>query len=133
MSGLSGTLIVVLAFSGMAAVASIGGGHSHGDPHHVLDENHGGKHSHGNQGDPNHGQEENLGGQHRRGGVMQPARDVAKQLFGENFNKFHRVEDLHKSDSDIHHGNHDVVFDYENLNHEDESDQHDDGQHHPHN
>lgn len=98
MSGLLGTVIVILAFAGMAAVSSIGGGHSHGLPGHA----HQVQDSHHHQGD-------------------------VKQLFGENLNLFHsRVNE--ESDSDLNHGEHDVVFDYENFHHGD----HEHGQHHHH-
>ena len=98
MSGLLGTVIVILAFAGMAAVSSIGGGHSHGLPGHA----HQVQDSHHHQGD-------------------------VKQLFGENLNLFHsRVNE--ESDSDLNHGEHDMVFDYENFHHGD----HEHGQHHHH-
>ena len=90
MSGLLGTVIVILAFAGMAAVSSFGGGHSHGHPGHA----HQAQDSHHHHGDVKH--------------------------------LFNRVNE--ESDSDLHHGEHDVVFDYENFHHGD----HEHDQHHHH-
>ena len=89
MSGLLGTVIVILAFAGMAAVSSFGGEHSHGHPGHA----HQSQDSHHHHGD-------------------------VKHLFKVN----------EESDSDFHHNEHDVVFDYENFHHGD----HEHDQHHHH-
>ena len=86
MSGLLGIVIVILAFAGMAAVSSIGGGHSHGLQGHAHQ-----------------------------------VQDV-KQLL----NLFHSRVNEEESDSDLRHGEHDMVFDYENFHHGD----HEHGQHH---
>ena len=85
MSGLLGTLIVVLVFGIMAAVSSLGGGHTH-----ILDLDRHQLTSH----------------QHQDSVILLSSHS---RLYEESY----------ECDSDLNHREHDLVFDYDNFQHED--------------